>query len=533
MTEAARKWKVLVSDKLSEEGLAAVRAHPDVEVVVKTDLTPEELLAEIRDADALLVRSATKVTAEVIAAGEKLVVIGRAGVGVDNIDVDAATRRGVVVCNSPEGNTAAAAEHTWALLLSLARSIPAADASVKAGEWERSAFVGVELLNKTLGVIGLGKIGSEVAARAGAFGMKVLGYDPFVSAEHAARLGVEVVSLPELLAEADFITLHVPLTRDTRGLLNADSLKKLKPGARIVNCSRGGVVDEQALAEAVASGQVAGAALDVFESEPPGDSPLLKLDRVVLTPHLGASTAEAQVKVAVDVAQQVLEVLQGKPARSAVNVIPVSAEVLRTLEPYMKLAEKLGRLQGQLAEGPLTAVELTYAGELAEEDSRMLTRSFLKGLLAPILDIPVNIVNSALIAQTRGLKVTESRSSDTVDYVSLISSRVATDGESQVIAGTLFGRSEPRIVRMDSYPVDFAPAGHMLVSIHIDKPGMIGRVGTLLGERGINIGGMNVGRLQRGGRSVMVLSVDNPIPPEVMDEIRQIDGITSATLVEL
>jgi len=535
VAERDRKWKVLVSDKLSEEGLAAVRAHPDVAVVVKTNLTPEELRTEIKDADALLVRSATKVTAEVIAAGEKLAVIGRAGVGVDNIDVEAATRRGVVVCNSPEGNTAAAAEHTWALLLSLARSIPAADVSVKAGEWKRSAFVGVELLNKTLGVVGLGKIGGEVASRGKAFGMRVLGSDPFVSADHAARLGVELVPLPELLAQADFITLHVPLTKDTRGLLNAESLQQLKPGARIVNCSRGGVVDEAALAEAIQSGRLAGAALDVFESEPPGDSPLLKQDKVVLTPHLGAFTAEAQIKVAVDVAQQVLDVLQGRPARSAVNVIPVSTEALRALEPYMALAEKLGRLQTQLAEGPLAAVELTYAGELAEGDSRMLTRSFLKGLLAPVLDIPVNIVNSALIAQSRGLKVTESRSTESVDYVSLITARVSTDGETREIAGTLFGHREPRIVRMDQYRVDFSPIGFMLVSIHIDKPGMIGRVGTLLGQHHINIGGMNVGRGQPGpgGRSVMLLALDNPIPPEVMEEIRKVDGITTATLVEL
>ena len=535
MAPDTRKWKVLVTEKLSDEGLAALQASPDVELIIKTGLTPEELLVEIAAVDALLVRSATRVTAEVIEAGEKLSVIGRAGVGVDNIDVEAATRRGVVVCNSPEGNTAAAAEHTWALLLSVARSIPAADASVKAGEWKRSAFVGVELMNKTLGVVGLGKIGSEVASRADAFGMHVVGYDPFVSAEQATRLGVELLSLPELFAQSDFITLHVPLNKDTRDLLNAETLQQVKAGARIINCSRGGVVNEAALADAIASGHLAGAALDVFATEPPGDSPLLKLPGVVLTPHLGASTAEAQVKVAVDVAQQVLEVLQGKPARSAVNVISVSPEELRALEPYMALAEKLGRLQSQLAEGPLSSVELIYAGALAEEDTRMLTRSFLKGLLQPILDIPVNIVNSALIAQTRGLHITESRSRETADYVSLITSRVATNGEERVIAGTLFGRAEPRIVRIDRYLVDFSPSGFMLLSTHIDKPGMIGRVGTLLGEHYINIAGMNVGRGQPGpgGRSVMVLSLDNPIPPDVMERIRRIDGITSTRLVEL
>jgi D-3-phosphoglycerate dehydrogenase len=530
-----RKFRVLVSDKLSEEGLAALREASDVEVVVKTDLKPEELLKEIEEADGLLVRSASKVTAAVIEAAKNLQVIGRAGVGVDNIDVEAATRRGVVVCNSPEGNTAAAAEHTWALLLAVARNIPAADASMKAGEWKRSAFMGVELLNKTLGVIGLGKIGAEVAAWGRAFGMKVLACDPFVSAERAERTGVELVELSDLLARSDFITLHVPLTKDTRGLLNAEALKQVKSGARIVNCSRGGVVDEAALAEAIKDGRVAAAGLDVFEKEPPADSPLLGLSKVVLTPHLGASTEEAQVKVAVDVSQQVLDVLHGRPARSAVNVMPVSAETLRALQPYLTLAEKLGRFHGQLADGPMTAAELVYAGALADEDTQLLTRAFLKGLFEPILDIPVNLVNSSLVAETRGLRVMESRSRESEDYVSLITSKVTTDGQERVIAGTLFGHREPRIVRMDRYRVDFVPAGIMLVSIHIDKPGMIGRVGTIMGQHSINIAGMHVGRGQPGpgGRSVMVLALDNSVPDEVKELLLQVDGIMTVQVVEL
>jgi D-3-phosphoglycerate dehydrogenase len=526
---------VLVSDKLAEEGLAVLQQAADVELVVKTSLTPEQLRDEIRDAHALLVRSATTVTAEVIRWGSKLMAIGRAGVGVDNIDVEAATRRGIVVCNSPEGNTAAAAEHTWALMLSVARSIPMADASVKAGEWKRSAFVGIELLNKTLGVIGLGKIGSEVALRAKAFGMKVIGCDPFVSAERAERLGVEMVKLDELLARSDFITIHVPLTKDTRGAINAESLRKTKRGLCVINCSRGGVVDEAALAEAIKEGHVAGAGLDVFEKEPPVGSPLLGLPNVVLTPHLGASTAEAQIKVAVDVGQQVLDVLRGRPARSAVNVMPVSQETLRSLQPYLTLAEKLGRFHAQLADGALTAVELIYAGQLAEEDCRLLTRAFLKGMFEPILDIPVNLVNSALVAEERGLRVIESRSRESEDFVSLITSRASTAGEERLIAGTLFGRREARVVRMDQYRVDFVPAGYMLVSIHIDKPGMIGKVGTILGQHHINIAGMNVGRGQPGpgGRSVMVLALDNPIPPDVMAELLEVDGIMSGKLVEL
>jgi D-3-phosphoglycerate dehydrogenase len=535
MGAQAAKWRVLVSDKLAEEGLAPLRQSAEVELIVKPGLKPEELKKEIGSADALLVRSATKVTAEIIEAAPKLAVIGRAGVGVDNIDVEAATRRGIVVCNSPEGNTVAAAEHTVALMLALARSVPAASASVSAGEWKRSAFLGVELLNKTLGVIGLGKIGSEVAARAAAFGMKIIGNDPFIGGEQAERLGVEVVELDELFARSDFITVHVPLNKDTRHLIGRENLSKIKPGVRIINCSRGAVVDEAALAEAIKDGRVAGAGLDVFETEPPTESPLLGLDGVVLTPHLGASTAEAQLKVAVDVAQQVLDVLHGNPARSAVNVMPVSPETLRTLDPYLPLAEKLGRLQGQLAERPVESVELTYAGQLGEEDSRLLTRAFLKGLLEPMLDEPVNLVNAAMIAQGRGLRVTESRSREPEDYVSLITSRVVTNGKDRTIAGALFGRREARIVRVDDYRVDFVPSGYMLVSMHIDQPGMIGKVGSLLGEHGINIAGMHVGRRQPrpGGRSVMVLALDNPIPPDIMDQLLRIDGITSAQLVEL
>ncbi len=532
---ADQKWRVLVSDKLSEEGLAALRESPSVEVVVKTDLDLEGLKKEISQAHALLVRSATKVTAEVIAAAPNLIVIGRAGVGVDNIDVEAATKRGIVVCNSPEGNTIAAAEHTMALMLALARSVPAAAVSVSAGEWKRSAFLGVELLNKTLGVIGLGKIGGEVALRAGAFGMKVIGYDPFIAPEHAARLGVEVVEMTELFAQSDFISIHVPLTKDTQHLINKETLATIKPGVRIINCSRGAVIDEAALAEAIKEGRVAGAGLDVFEKEPPTDSPLLGLPNVVLTPHLGASTAEAQVKVAVDVAQQVVDVLEGRPARSAVNVIPVSPEVLRALEAYLPLAEKMGKLQGQLAERPIRSVELIYAGQLADEDSRLLTRAFLKGLLAPIIDEPVNLVNASVIAQARGLHVIESRSRQPEDYVSSITARVSSDDSERTVSGTLFGRTEPRIVRINGYRVDFAPFGYMLVSMHIDQPGMIGRVGTVLGEHKINIAGMHVGRgrPQPGGLSVMVLALDGPIPEDVMELLRQIDGIETTRLVEL
>jgi len=535
VTTPTKKWRVLVSDKLADEGLAPLRENPSVELVVKTGLSPDELKREIADADALLVRSATKVTAEVMEAAPKLIAIGRAGVGVDNIDVEAATTRGIVVCNSPEGNTVAAAEHTLALMLSLARNIPGASASVKAGEWKRSAFVGVELLNKTLGVVGLGKIGSEVAVRAAGFGMKVIGFDPFIAADRAERLGIEVVELPELFERSDFITIHVPLTKDTHHLIGEKTLAQIKSGVRIINCSRGAVIDEAALAKAIQDNRVAGAGLDVFEKEPPTESPLLAIDNVVLTPHLGASTAEAQRKVAVDVAQQVVDVLEDRPARSAVNVIPVSPEGLRAIEAYLPLAEKMGCLQGQLADQPIRSVEITYAGQLAEEDSRLLTRSFLKGLLSPIVDEQVNLVNASIVAQERGLRVVESRSREQEDYVSLITAKVSANGDERSISGTLFGRNEPRIVRIDGYRVDFAPLGYMLVSMHIDQPGMIGRVGMVLGEHDINIAGMHVGRSKPkpGGLSVMVLALDGPVPADVMGQLQEVDGIESVRLVEL
>ncbi len=535
MAAEGKRWRVLVSDKLAEEGLAVMRERPAIDLVVKTGLDPDALKSELRDADALLVRSATKVTADVIAAAPKLAVIGRAGVGVDNIDVEAATQRGIVVCNSPEGNTVAAAEHTMALMLALARNVPAASASVAAGEWRRGSFMGVELLNKTLGVIGLGKIGSEVALRSAAFGMKVIGYDPFIAADRAERLGVETVELDDLLARSDFITVHVPVTRDTQHIIGQANLAKTKRGVRIINCSRGAAVDEAALAAALKSGQVAGAGLDVFEKEPPTGSPLIGIENVVLTPHLGASTAEAQLKVAVDVAQQVVDVLEGRPARSAVNVIPVSPEALRALESYLPLAEKMGSLQGQLAERPVRSVELVYAGQLADEDSRLLTRAFLKGLLSPIIDEPVNLVNASLVAESRGLQMIESRSRQSEDYVSLITSRISADGRQTSIAGTLFGRREPRIVRIDNYRVDIVPHGHMLISMHIDRPGMIGRVGTILGEHHINIAGMQVGRAkpEPGGLSVMVLALDGPVPDDVRALLRQVDGIKTVQLVEL
>jgi D-3-phosphoglycerate dehydrogenase len=524
---------VLVSDAISEEGLAVLRADPDVEVTARTDLSAEQLLEAIPEYHALMVRSQTKVTREVIEGGRQLVVIGRAGVGVDNIDVAAATERGIVVCNSPGGNTIAATEHTLALLLAVSRHIPQANASAKAGEWKRSKFLGVELYNKTLGIIGLGKIGSEVARRMKAMGMEVVAYDPKIGPETAARLGVELVELEELLARADYITLHAPLTRETRHLIGAKELARAKDRVRVINCSRGGLVDEEALAEALRCGKVAAAACDVFEREPPEGSPLLEMDNVIVTPHLGASTEEAQVKVALDVGRQIVEVLNGRPAYSAVNVAPLSPEALAVLQPYLGLAEKLGRLQAQLNEGRFLEAETVYSGELGEQDCRVVTAAFLKGLLENVLDVPVNYVNAELAAEQRGVKVTESKSSTPHDYASLISARVSTDQSSHVVAGTVFGKRDLRVVGIDEYRVNFCPDGHMLIAMHWDRPGVIGKVGTILGNGGVNIAGMQVGREQPRGFAVMVLTVDSPIPEELMAQVSQVDSIVSSRLVEL
>jgi D-3-phosphoglycerate dehydrogenase len=524
---------VLVSDPIADEGLEVLRRDPAIEVVVKTEHTPQELKAAVAKADALVVRSQTKVTAEVIQAAKRLRVIARAGVGVDNVDVPAATRRGVIVLNSPEGNTTAATEHTLALLLALSRRIPEAYDSMRKGEWKRSKFVGVELYNKTLGIFGLGKIGSEVARRAQAFGMRILAFDPYLSAEHAERLGAELVGLPELLANSDYITIHAPLTKDTRGAIGKAELEKARRGIRIVNTARGGIVDEQALADAVKAGIVGGAAVDVFEQEPPKDSPLVGVEHIIVTPHLGASTEEAQVRVAVDVAEQVVDVLHGRPARTAVNVTPVRPEALATLQPYITLAEKMGRLQAQLAEGHVVDLEITYSGEIADLDVSAVTPSFLVGLLQPALEEPVNLVNAPVLAEARGLKIKESRSTAAEDYSSLIISRIASDRGEHVIAGTLFGRNEPRIVRLDDYRVDFAPSGYMLIADHRDRPGVIGKVGTILGNEDINIGGMHVGRKTARGKAAMILAVDSPIPPAVMKKISRLDSMYRCVLVEL
>ncbi|MBI2843845.1 MAG: phosphoglycerate dehydrogenase [Armatimonadetes bacterium] len=522
--------KVLVADKLSPDGIEVLKQTADVDV--RTGLPREELIACIGEYDGLVVRSATKVTADVIAAANKLKIIGRAGVGVDNIDVPAATARGIVVVNSPEGNTIAAAELTMALLLALSRSIPTADASLKHGEWERSKYVGVEVYNKTLGIIGLGKIGREVAKRAQAFGMETLGYDPFLSADVAKNIGVRLLELADLLKQSDYITLHLPKNKETEGLISSAQFAMMKDGARIVNVARGGIIDEAALAEALKQGKVAGAAVDVYSQEPVSlDNPLLSAPNIVTTPHLGASTAEAQNKVAVDVAEQIVDYFNGKPARAAVNMPAVSAEVLARISPYLTLAERIGALMTQTVEGRIEGIEVTYCGDLANEETGPVTRAVLAGILRPMLSERVNFVNAPMTAEARGIRVTESRSSTMGDFTSLLCVTAHTDKGEKEITGTIFGKSDIRIIRIDGYRIDLMPEGTMLVAPHIDKPGIIGKVGTILGNRGINIGGMYVGREKAGSRAIMVLSVDSSIPDDAMREIVRVDGIENVKQV--
>jgi D-3-phosphoglycerate dehydrogenase len=522
--------RVLVSDSVAEEGLAVLRQATAVDY--RPNLPREALLECIGEYDALMVRSQTRVDAEVIARGARLKVIGRAGVGVDNIDVDAATQRGIVVVNSPEGNTIAAAELTMAHLLALARYIPQADRSLRAGEWKRTQFTGVELSRKTLGIIGMGKIGREVARRARAFGMRIVAYDPFVPDAHMRQLGAEPVPLETLLRESDFITLHAPLTPETRHLLNRERLARTKPGVRIINCARGELIDADALAEFIESGHVAGAALDVFPIEPPpADLKLLHQPQNVLTPHLGASTVEAQVKVAVDVAEQIVAVLQGGAPRSPVNLPPIPAELMARVEPYLELAKRMGILHSQLADTPIERLHAVFSGEWGDLPLNLVARAALAGLLQRTTDTPVNLVNAPLIAQQRGVHLEWSVRPETELYPDTFTLTAYTQSGVQKLTGTVFGRADLRITHLNDLFVDIRPEGILLLTEHQDRPGIIGRVGTLLGNYQVNIAGMHVGRESMGGRAVMILQVDNPIPPEAFEMIRQLEGVDSARVV--
>jgi len=517
--------RILVAEKLAPEGVEILRAEHEVDV--RVDLPRADLLAALPDYDALLVRSGVQVDAEAIAAGRRLVVVGRAGVGIDNVDLDAATRAGITVVNAPTGNTVAAAEHTLALLFAVARRVAAADASLRRGEWRRSAFTGVELRGKTLGIIGLGKIGMAVADRARALEMEVIGHDPFVSAEAAANHGVALAERAEVIARSDVLTLHVPLTRGTRDLLDAVALATMKPGAIVLNVARGGLVDEAALAVALRAGRLGGAGIDVFTIEPPTASPLLDAPNTVLTPHLGASTEEAQLRVAVEAAQQVLDVLAGRPARYAVNAPLLTPETARAVGPYLALAETLGQLYAQLA-GSFDALTLEIAGELATYDTAPLAAAVLRGLLETVTVERVNAVNAPLLARARGISLVERRTPDAGRYASLVTLSGAT-----VVGGTVGAAGEPHLVRLGDDWLDMQPEPWMVITRHHDRPGTIGEVGRILGESDVNISAMHLARSARRADAFMVLAVDDPVPDEAAARIRALDAVVDLWVVRL
>ncbi|MFM8524867.1 MAG: phosphoglycerate dehydrogenase [Cyanobacteriota bacterium] len=526
--------KVLVSDPIDQTGIDILSQVAQVDV--RTGLSPDDLKAAIGEYDALMIRSGTQVTADILEAATRLRIIGRAGVGVDNVDVPAATRRGVIVVNSPEGNTIAAAEHALALLLSLSRHVSHAHASTMAGGWDRKNYVGNELYKKKLGVVGLGKIGSHVARVAKAMGMEVVAYDPFVSPERAQQMQVKLLPLPALFAEADYISLHLPRTPDTENLVNAELLRTMKPTARLVNCARGGIIDEAALAEAVQNGVIAGAALDDYAREPlEAGSPLRSVpERLILTPHLGASTEEAQENVAIDVAEQIRDVLLGLPARSAVNIPGLTPEVMEQLKPHLQLAETLGQLLSQLAGGQVEELEVRLQGEFASHPAQPLVVAALKGLLSTALGDSINYVNATLEAKARGLHVLEVRDDASRDFAGgslQISSRSSAGNHS--VTGAVFADGELRVTTIDEFPVNVAPSRHMLFTRHRDMPGIIGHLGSLLGEHNVNIASMQVGRRIVRGDAVMVLSLDDPIPATLLASIHQINGIQEAHPVTL
>ncbi len=526
--------KILVSDQLAEEGLAILKEVKEFHVDVKTELKPEELKEAIKDYDALIVRSATKVTKEIINAAKNLKVIGRAGVGLDNVDLESATQKGIIVMNTPAGNTISTCEHTMSMILALSRNIPQANASTKKGEWKRSKFMGIELSGKILGIVGFGRIGKEVAKRALSFGMKVIVYDPFLSREIAEEMGIEVVELQGLLEHSDFITVHTPLTDETKHMISTKEFAIMKKGVRIINCARGGIIDETALGSAIKDGRVSAAALDVFEKEPlSADSELLKLDNVIITPHLGASTEEAQVNVSIEVAEIVRDALLNRGIRNAANYPCLEAEVCSLLEPYINLAEKLGIFSGQLIEGRFKELSISYSGDIIAYNLSPLTMALVKGILSPILKETVNFVNAISLARERGINIREAKLSKEGEFVNLIQLEIKTDKESKKISGTLSANKQPRIVKIDGNYVEVSPIGEMIVMQNWDKPGIIGNIGTLLGGYNINIAAMTFGRQSPGGKAISVLNVDSPVSSDLLDKIRKMENVLEAKVIRI
>ncbi|MET3699031.1 D-3-phosphoglycerate dehydrogenase [Bacillus oleivorans] len=525
---------ILVSDPLSEEGLQPLRESKNIEVTVNTSLSKEDLIASIGRYDALLVRSQTQVTREVIENAANLKVIGRAGVGVDNIDLEATTEHGILVVNAPDGNTNSAAEHTIAMLMALARKIPQAFTALKEHHrWDRKSFVGVELKNKTLGIVGLGRIGSEVAARAKGLRLNVIAYDPFLTEEKADKMGIEYGTLDEVLQKGDFITVHTPLLKETKHIINRDAFQKMKDGVQIINCARGGIIDEEALYEAILSKKVAGAALDVFEEEPLQNFKLLELPEVIATPHLGASTVEAQENVAIDVCQDVLEILTGGLAKHPVNLPSLPLEVMKKIEPYFVLSEKLGSFVSRLSDEAIEEVCIYYSGELADLNTAPLTRNTVKGMLKRYLGDHVNDVNAPYLAKKKGITVNEHKTSSTKGFTNLLTVEIKTKTGLKKVAGTLLNGLGARIVKVDDYSVDVTPAGHMILIRHKDQPGAIGRVGTLLAKFDVNIATMQVGRSNVGGDAIMMLTVDRQAEEHVISQLKELTDIFNVIAIDL
>jgi D-3-phosphoglycerate dehydrogenase len=525
--------KVLISDNLGEIGIQMFQQEEGIDVDVNTGLSSDELKGIIGQYDALVIRSATKVTEDILSAARTLKVVGRAGIGLDNVDIPAATKRGVVVMNTPTGNVITTAEHAIGMMVSLSRNIPQGTASLKKGNWDKKKLQGKELFNKVLGIIGFGKIGSIVADRARGLKMQVVIFDPFVAPERIEKAGFESVSLDELYSKADYISVHVPKLKETLGLLDKAAFEKMKDGVMIVNCARGGIVSEADLYEALASGKVAGAALDVFETEPPGDVPLIQLDNVICTPHLGASTKEAQTNVAYQVAEQIIAFLKTGTITNAVNVPSVTGDLLKKLGPFLYLGEKMGLLQSQLICGPITEVSVEYLGEFQGLDLSPVTTSAIKGLLTPIVKDDVNFINAPILAKDRGIKIVESFSADAENYINLIRLNVVTTEMTSKVSGTLFGKKDARVVEINKFRLEVIPEGHAAIIQNLDKPGAIGSIGTTLGQHNINISKMHVGQEEEGNNNIIYLRTDTPITPEALEEIRALPMINWITPLEL
>ncbi|MFY9944153.1 MAG: phosphoglycerate dehydrogenase [Desulfobacterales bacterium] len=526
--------KVLVSDNLGEAGIQLFRSEEGIAVDVNVGLSPDALREIIGGYDALVIRSATKVTEELLAAATRLKVVGRAGIGLDNVDIPAASKRGIVVMNTPTGNVVTTAEHAIAMMLALSRNIPQATASLREGRWEKKKLQGREIFNKVLGVIGFGKIGSIVADRGRGLKMRVIVHDPFVTPEQIEKAGFESVTLAELYRRSDYITVHVPKLKDTVGMIDRGAFAQMKDGVMLINCARGGIVREADLIEALDSGKVAGASLDVFETEPPGVCPLFDTDRVICTPHLGASTEEAQTNVAVDVARQIIAYLKYGTIQNAVNVPSVTGDLLIKLTPFLTLGERMGALQAQLVTGPLKEITVSYNGDFMGLDLSPVTTAILKGVLAHAVKDDVNFVNAPILAKERGIRVTETSSADSEDYINLVTVHAVSTEMESTVAGTIFGKKDPRVVKVNNFRLELIPSGHLAIINNYDKPGAIGSIGMKLGEHGVNIGRMQVGQEENGDqRNIIFLQTDTPIPPSVVEELKALPLVTRVTPLEL